>query len=347
MSSPSSTPPTVPIAAEYEYGPYGEPLRATGPYSKQNPFRFSTKYLDTETGLYYYGFRYYTPELGRFLNRDPLGESGGANLYGFVGNNPVNNWDYLGLTCADNPAGCGGGGGLPDDLPRIVLNPGNPFGDSGINNQGGGDPAFWINMAIENLASQLSSFVGEVNALQAATILISNGNWEDVEAAIGSEATQNIINGLQGINGNVDESGGDSTDGSELGDGNSGGSNSSGGDGVIGDEGGDGEGGGTNQNDGGGNDGDGGSDDNGNSDDEFGGGGGSGSGGGSGGSGGGSGGSGGGSGGSGGGSSGSSGGIDSDGDGSILEDLTGVSQGEQNGNSSWIKKLWRKACLAF
>ena len=85
------------IVAEYEYGPYGEPLRATGPYSKQNPFRFSTKYLDTETGLYYYGFRYYTPELGRFLNRDPLGESGGANLYGFVGNNPVNNWDLLGL----------------------------------------------------------------------------------------------------------------------------------------------------------------------------------------------------------------------------------------------------------
>ena len=85
------------IAAEYEYGPYGEPLRATGPYAEQNPFRFSTKYLDTETGLNYYGFRYYTPELGRFLNRDPLGESGGANLYGFVGNNPVNNWDYLGL----------------------------------------------------------------------------------------------------------------------------------------------------------------------------------------------------------------------------------------------------------
>ena len=86
------------IVAEYEYGPYGEPLRATGPYAEENPFPFSTKYLDTETGLYYYGFRYYTPEVGRFLNRDPLGESDGANLYGFVGNNPVNNWDYLGLS---------------------------------------------------------------------------------------------------------------------------------------------------------------------------------------------------------------------------------------------------------
>ena len=68
-------------AAEYEYGPYGEPLRATGPYADQNPFRFSTKYLDTETGLYYYGFRYYTPELGRSLNRDPLGEAGGLGIW--------------------------------------------------------------------------------------------------------------------------------------------------------------------------------------------------------------------------------------------------------------------------
>ena len=45
-----------------------------------NPFRFSTKYLDTESGLIYYGFRYYSPSLGRFLNRDPLGEEGGPNL---------------------------------------------------------------------------------------------------------------------------------------------------------------------------------------------------------------------------------------------------------------------------
>lgn len=44
-----------------------------------------------------YGFRYYDPETGRWLNRDPIEEEGGVNLYGFIGNDGVNRWDYLGL----------------------------------------------------------------------------------------------------------------------------------------------------------------------------------------------------------------------------------------------------------
>jgi RHS repeat-associated protein len=60
-------------------------------------YRFSTKYLDTETNLYYYGYRYYDSDLGRWLNRDPIEEEGGLNLYGFVENNPVNFVDALGL----------------------------------------------------------------------------------------------------------------------------------------------------------------------------------------------------------------------------------------------------------
>ena len=40
-------------------------------------------------GLYYYGKRYYSPAMRRWLTRDPIGEEGGANLYGFVGNNPL------------------------------------------------------------------------------------------------------------------------------------------------------------------------------------------------------------------------------------------------------------------
>jgi hypothetical protein len=47
--------------------------------------------------MLYYGYRYYSPELGRWLSRDPIQESGGINLYGVVGNDPVNAWDYLGL----------------------------------------------------------------------------------------------------------------------------------------------------------------------------------------------------------------------------------------------------------
>ena len=48
-------------------------------------------------GLYYYGYRYYDPQHGRWISRDPIEENGGVNLYGFVGNNPVKKKEYLGL----------------------------------------------------------------------------------------------------------------------------------------------------------------------------------------------------------------------------------------------------------
>ena len=86
------------LAAAYEYSPYGRLLRAEGPMAQKNPFRFSTKYTDDETGLLYYGFRYYSPSLGRFINRDPIQERGGLNLYAAFGNDPINRVDYLGLS---------------------------------------------------------------------------------------------------------------------------------------------------------------------------------------------------------------------------------------------------------
>ncbi len=83
--------------AEYEYGAFGEPLKAVGLHAEANPFRFSTKYTDDETGLVYYGFRYYVPETGRWPNRDPIEEQGGLNLYAMAGNNPIGGIDLLGL----------------------------------------------------------------------------------------------------------------------------------------------------------------------------------------------------------------------------------------------------------
>jgi len=58
---------------------------------------FSTKFYDWETGLYYYGYRYYNPSTGRWLSRDPIEEAGGMNLYGFVGNSPVTGFDVNGM----------------------------------------------------------------------------------------------------------------------------------------------------------------------------------------------------------------------------------------------------------
>ncbi|MBM3854424.1 MAG: RHS repeat-associated core domain-containing protein, partial [Verrucomicrobia bacterium] len=87
------------VAAVYEYSPYGELLRNVAPDSAAagQPFRFSTKFTDDETGLVYYGHRFYSPSQGRFLGRDPKQEPGGLNLYGFCRNNSINLWDYLGM----------------------------------------------------------------------------------------------------------------------------------------------------------------------------------------------------------------------------------------------------------
>jgi RHS repeat-associated protein len=78
-------------------GPFGEVIRATGPMSKANPFRFSTKYQDDETDLLYYGYRYYSASTGRWSGRDPIEERGGMALYALLNNDPIGMLDVLGL----------------------------------------------------------------------------------------------------------------------------------------------------------------------------------------------------------------------------------------------------------
>jgi len=85
------------VSANYEYGAFAEPIRHGGSVSDSNPFRFSTKYQDDETGLLDYGLRFYSPKTGRWLSRDPIGQRGGSNLYGIVGNDPITRIDGLGL----------------------------------------------------------------------------------------------------------------------------------------------------------------------------------------------------------------------------------------------------------
>jgi RHS repeat-associated protein len=86
------------VAATYDYDPFGNLTASSGPAANVNPFRFSTKYFDSETGLYNFGYRFYSPAQGRFITRDPSGEfNGGANLYAFVGNDPLNGIDPQGL----------------------------------------------------------------------------------------------------------------------------------------------------------------------------------------------------------------------------------------------------------
>ena len=69
--------------------------------------RLPGQYFDAETGYHYNGFRDYSPELGRYLQADPIGLNGGMNLYAYCGGDPVNKADPMGL--ADPGADIGNG----------------------------------------------------------------------------------------------------------------------------------------------------------------------------------------------------------------------------------------------
>ncbi|MGE0413964.1 MAG: RHS repeat-associated core domain-containing protein [Verrucomicrobiales bacterium] len=71
-------------------------------------FAFQGQCLDPETGYYNYGYRFYVPMLRRWVNRNPIWESGGPNVFAFVANSPVNEVDSLGLMppTSYEPSGC-------------------------------------------------------------------------------------------------------------------------------------------------------------------------------------------------------------------------------------------------
>jgi RHS repeat-associated protein len=85
------------VVAHYEYDPFGKTTVASGSKAQDFSHRFSTKPLDLTTGLYYYAYRYYDPQTGRWPSRDPIEEEGGINLYGFVENDGINWYDVSGL----------------------------------------------------------------------------------------------------------------------------------------------------------------------------------------------------------------------------------------------------------
>jgi RHS repeat-associated protein len=86
------------LAASYRYDPYGNTISSSGSLAGANVYRFSSKLYDANSGLYYYGYRWYAPNLQRWLNRDPLGEDERINLYTYAGNNPINFVDPFGFT---------------------------------------------------------------------------------------------------------------------------------------------------------------------------------------------------------------------------------------------------------
>ena len=88
------------MVARYEYDPYGRVLNQLGtfanPDTNGNPFQFSTKYYDHEVGLNYFGYRYYSSRLGRWINCDPVEELGGISFHQPAVGAPVSYVDPFG-----------------------------------------------------------------------------------------------------------------------------------------------------------------------------------------------------------------------------------------------------------
>ena len=85
------------ISSRYEYDPFGRLVCKEGSYADENEYRFSTKRYNAAWSLYDYGYRHYSPDLGRWISRDPMGEDGGVNPYSFLSNCSLWLVDYLGM----------------------------------------------------------------------------------------------------------------------------------------------------------------------------------------------------------------------------------------------------------
>jgi RHS repeat-associated protein len=85
------------LAASYRYDAFGNTLSSSGSRAAANVYRFSSKEVHANSGMYVYMFRFYDPNLQRWINRDPVEEAGGLNLYSYVRNEPTRFLDPFGL----------------------------------------------------------------------------------------------------------------------------------------------------------------------------------------------------------------------------------------------------------
>jgi RHS repeat-associated protein len=160
------------VTAMYEYDPFGQLIRASGTFAALNPIRFSSKYFDDEVGLSYYGYRYYNANLGRWINRDPIEEWGGPNVYGFVKNVPSTLTDLLGLVDTDV---------LPP--PPSSINPSTDIQEASkaIKNYGTYTPKA---KPLTSPGSALGRLANWLGALEASTVTLNGGDAEFEEALV-------------------------------------------------------------------------------------------------------------------------------------------------------------------
>jgi RHS repeat-associated protein len=90
------------VVTRYDYGPYGRRTRLFG--TVEADFGFTGHYHHKPSGLALAQYRAYSGDFGRWISRDPIGEGGGINLYGYVQSNPISYVDPSGLKFVIDPA---------------------------------------------------------------------------------------------------------------------------------------------------------------------------------------------------------------------------------------------------
>jgi len=158
-----------------EYSPYGTTTYRSG--TTDTPFLFNGFYgiQSDANGLLYMRARYYNPYLCRFINPDPIGFAGGLNWYAYVGNNPVDYVDPLGLLTAVVVGGPG---------PANQNNPsGSPnfFGHVSIATTGNGVYSFGTRP--EDLGGSFTDYLKWQATYRDSTVYVLNTN-PDQEKAI-------------------------------------------------------------------------------------------------------------------------------------------------------------------
>ena len=170
--------------ADYTYKAFGQLRSQTS--QAANPWLFTGRQLDAESGLYFYRNRYYDARAGRFITRDPIGFKGGVNLYGYCSNNPINLSDAYGLYVALGERHIFG----PGNHTVIIIHPGNP-------SDFGNDPRFYRNTSGEleatlsanpDLKANLNSPLGNLTATPNA-LADRPSNLHDITRVFSSTTT--------------------------------------------------------------------------------------------------------------------------------------------------------------
>ena len=187
------------VTGQYDYTPFGELMSSSGVYVAR--FGFSSKERDA-SDLVYFGFRYFSPQLNQFVSPDPIQEEGGANLYAFCGNNPVNDVDFFGQSYIDfnvsggywvgvtggvviNTSGIysyfGGGIVTPGAGGSVMASFQNPSRGWNVGVQGQGGPAGHVGYSFGDGGGAFSEFgLGGPPGASLAGYYMWEIPWEDI-----------------------------------------------------------------------------------------------------------------------------------------------------------------------